>query len=46
MSQKDLEKIKLFFDTMPELKKDVHFKCGKCGYEEDIEIKGLQNFFA
>jgi len=46
MSQKELEKIKLFFDTMPELKKDVHFKCGKCGYEEDIEIKGLQNFFA
>ena len=46
MSQKDLEKIKLFFDTMPELKKDVHFKCGKCGYEEEIEIKGLQNFFA
>lgn len=46
MSQKDLEKIKLFFDTMPELKKDVHFKCNKCGYEEDIEIKGLQNFFA
>lgn len=45
MSQKDLEKIKVFFDTMPELKKDVHFKCGKCGYEEDIEIKGLQNFF-
>jgi hypothetical protein len=45
MSQKDLEKIKIFFDTMPELKKDVHFKCGKCGYEEDIEIKGLQNFF-
>lgn len=46
MSQKDLEKIKVFFDTMPELKKDVHFKCGKCGYEENIEIKGLQNFFA
>lgn len=46
MSQKDLEKIKLFFDTMPELKKDVHFKCPKCNYEEDITIKGLQNFFA
>jgi len=45
MQQKDLEKIKKFFDTMPEIKKDVHFKCGKCGYEEDIEIKGLQNFF-
>ena len=46
LQQKDLEKIKQFFDTMPELKKDVHFNCPKCGYEEDITIKGLQNFFA
>ena len=45
LQQKDLEKIKVFFDTMPEIKKDVHFKCPKCGYEEDIAIKGLQNFF-
>lgn len=45
LQQKDLEKIKKFFDTMPEIKKDVHFKCPKCGYEEDITIKGLQSFF-
>lgn len=45
MQQKDLEKLKDFFDTMPEIKKDVHFKCGKCGHEEDITIKGMQNFF-
>jgi hypothetical protein len=45
LQQKDLEKIKVFFDTMPEIKKDVHFKCPKCLYEEDIQIKGLQNFF-
>jgi hypothetical protein len=45
LQQKDLENIKRFFDTMPELKKDVHFKCPKCSYEEDIEIKGMQNFF-
>ena len=46
MQQKDLEKIKTFFDTMPELKKEVHFKCPKCGYEEDIVVRGMQNFFA
>lgn len=46
MQQKDLEKIKVFFDTMPEIKKEVHFKCPKCGYEEDMVIRGLQNFFA
>lgn len=45
LQQKDLEKIKKFFDTMPEIKKDVHFKCPKCAYEEDITIKGLQSFF-
>jgi hypothetical protein len=45
MQQKDLEKFKEFFDTMPEIKKDVQFKCGKCGHEEDITIKGMQNFF-
>ena len=45
LQQKDLEKFKEFFDTMPEIKKDVHFKCPKCGYEEDMTIKGLQSFF-
>ena len=45
LQQAHLEKIKVFFDTMPEIKKDVHFACPKCGYEEDIEIKGMQNFF-
>ena len=45
LQQKDLEKFKEFFDTMPEIKKDVHFKCPKCSYEEDITIKGMQSFF-
>lgn len=45
LQQKDIEKFERFFDTMPEIKKDVHFKCGKCGYEEDITLKGMQNFF-
>ena len=45
LQQKDLEKIKHFFETMPEIKKNVQFKCPKCAYEENIEIKGIQNFF-
>lgn len=45
LQQKDLEKIKHFFETMPEIKKNVNFKCPKCAYEENIEIKGIQNFF-
>ena len=45
MQSKDLEKIKTFFDTMPKVKKDVDFKCNKCGHEEKIEVEGIQNFF-
>jgi rubrerythrin len=45
MQQKDLEKIQKFFATMPKLKKDIHYKCSKCGYEEDITIEGIQSFF-
>jgi hypothetical protein len=45
LQQKDVEKFEKFFSTLPEIKKDVHFKCPKCSYEEDITIKGMQNFF-
>jgi Ribonuclease G/E len=45
LQQKNLEKIKQFFDTMPEIKKNIHFKCPKCSYEEDITLKGMQSFF-
>jgi hypothetical protein len=45
LQQKDLVKIKNFFETVPEIKKDLDFKCPKCEYKEKITIKGLQNFF-
>ena len=45
MQQKDLEKVRVFFETMPEIKKDFDFHCSKCGYEEKMVVKGLQNFF-
>ena len=45
LTREQFAKVQLFFETMPEVKKEVHFKCPKCSYEEDIEIKGLQNFF-
>lgn len=46
LQSKDLEKIKEFFDTMPKLKKNMDFSCSKCGYSENIELEGLQSFFA
>jgi len=39
-------KVQKFFETMPKLKKELDFKCPKCGYEEEMVIRGLQNFFA
>ena len=40
-----LEEIKKFFDTMPKVKKELDFKCPKCGLEDKIYIEGVQNFF-
>jgi hypothetical protein len=45
LTQTELEKIQNFFNTLPKFKKDLHFKCGKCNYEEDIVVEGIQNFF-
>lgn len=38
--------IQKFFDTIPRLRHNVHFECQKCGYEQDIVIQGIHNFFA
>ena len=45
MKQTDLEKLWAFFTSLPKMKKDVHFHCNKCGYEEDITLEGVQSFF-
>lgn len=45
LTREQFMKIQGFFDTIPKIKKDIHFECGKCGYHEDITIEGLQNFF-
>jgi len=45
LQQEDMEKIQSFFTTMPKIKKELDFKCKKCGYEEQITVQGIQNFF-
>ena len=45
LQQKDLEKIQEFFETSPKLRHTLNFNCKKCGYKEDINVEGLQNFF-
>lgn len=45
IQQKDLEKLRVFFDTMPKIKKDIDYECKKCGYKESITLEGIQDFF-
>jgi len=45
MSKKQVEKLDAFFDTMPKIEKTIQFKCPKCFYEEEIVVRGLDNFF-
>lgn len=45
LQTKDLEKLKNFFDTMPKVKKKLDFKCSKCGYEDNVDLEGIQSFF-
>jgi hypothetical protein len=45
LQQKDMEKIQKFFRTIPRLRKEVDFHCRKCGYDEKINVEGLQSFF-
>ena len=45
LQTKDLEKIKMFFDTMPKMKRSLDFRCRKCGHEEKIHMEGIQSFF-
>lgn len=45
MNKEQVGKLDTFFDTMPKIEKAIQFKCPKCGYAEEIVVKGLDNFF-
>lgn len=45
LQTKELDKIRNFFDTMPNVSKEVEFKCNKCGYHEKIKLEGTDSFF-
>lgn len=45
LSSVQFEKIKVFFEGIPKLRKDVSFDCEKCGTHNPLVLEGLQNFF-
>jgi hypothetical protein len=45
LTREQFEKIQEFFDTVPKMKKNLTFKCSKCGYEEELVLEGIQSFF-
>lgn len=45
LTKEQFDKVQLFFTTLPKIKKDLDFKCKKCGHSEKITIEGIQNFF-
>jgi len=45
MTQQQFEKIREFFETMPQLKKTVNVSCKKCGYNREVTLTGLKDFF-
>jgi hypothetical protein len=45
LTREQFQKIKEFFENIPKLTKKLDFKCVKCGYEDNIEVEGIQSFF-
>ena len=45
LSQQQFKSIQTFFETMPKIKKDVEFKCVKCGKDNNFTLDKVQDFF-
>jgi hypothetical protein len=45
LSQEQFKSIQTFFETMPKIKKDVEFKCVKCGKDNKTVVDKVQDFF-
>lgn len=45
LNQEQFVKVEKFFDNLPVMKKTLHMKCSKCGFEHNIDVEGLESFF-
>ena len=45
MTAEQFEKITEFVQKMPAMKQDVQFQCVHCEHDNDVELKGIDDFF-
>ncbi len=45
LTHKQFEKILQFYETMPEFKHEVKYKCSKCEKENSVVLEGIGDFF-
>lgn len=45
LNQEQFSRLEEFFNNLPKLNKKVEMKCSKCGFEHNINVEGLENFF-
>ena len=45
LNSQQFSKLTDFFENVPALNYNLKFKCSNCGHKNEIELRGLQNFF-
>ena len=46
LTQSQFKMLSKFFETMPQITKDVNYTCKHCGSEETVHLRGVQDFFS
>jgi len=45
LTQEQYDRIIAFFENLPEISHDIKHVCQKCGFEHDIHLEGLNDFY-
>ena len=45
LTKEQFDKIQNFVENVPKLKKQINLTCSKCGFQHNIDVEGLQDFF-
>jgi hypothetical protein len=46
LTKEQFDKLESFVDNMPKLEKKINFICTKCGFNHNINVQGLDDFFS